>query len=50
MFKRIDHIELLTAAPQRTTAFYIGVLGFHERERARIPETPAGPLDLVSSS
>jgi glyoxylase I family protein len=47
MFKRIDHIELLTAAPERTIAFYTGVLGFRERERARIPETPAGPLDLV---
>jgi glyoxylase I family protein len=47
MFKRIDHIELLTAAPERTIAFYIGVLGFGERERGRIPETPSGPLDLV---
>jgi glyoxylase I family protein len=47
MFKRIDHIELLTAAPERTIAFYISVLGFRERERMRIPETPAGPLDLV---
>ena len=47
MFKRIDHIELLTAAPERTLAFYIGVLGFRERERRRIPETPSGPLDLV---
>ena len=47
MFKRIDHIELLTAAPQRTIAFYIGVLGFRERERGRIPETPSGPLELV---
>jgi glyoxylase I family protein len=47
MFKRIDHIELLTAAPERTIAFYIGVLGFRERERGRIPETPSGPLDLV---
>ena len=47
MFKRIDHIELLTAAPERTLAFYIGVLGFRERERMRIPETPSGPLDLV---
>jgi glyoxylase I family protein len=47
MFKRIDHIELLTAAPQRTLAFYTGVLGFSERERLRIPGTPAGPLDLV---
>ena len=45
MFKRIDHIELLTAAPERTIAFYIGVLGF--RERMRIPETPSGPLDVV---
>jgi catechol 2,3-dioxygenase-like lactoylglutathione lyase family enzyme len=47
MFKRIDHIELLTAAPERTIAFYTGVLGFIERERMRIPETPSGPLDLV---
>jgi glyoxylase I family protein len=47
MFKRIDHIELLTAAPERTIAFYIGVLGFRERERGRIPKTPSGPLDLV---
>jgi glyoxylase I family protein len=47
MFKRIDHIELLTATPERTIAFYTGVLGFSQRERARIPETPAGPLDLV---
>ena len=47
MFKRIDHVELLTAAPERTVAFYVGVLGFRERERMRIPETPAGALDLV---
>jgi len=47
MFKRIDHIELLTAAPERTIAFYTGVLGFRERERTRIPQTPSGPLDLV---
>jgi catechol 2,3-dioxygenase-like lactoylglutathione lyase family enzyme len=47
MFKRIDHIELLTAAPGRAIAFYTGVLGFRERERRRIPETPSGPLDLV---
>ena len=47
MFKRIDHIELLTAAPERAVAFYTGVLGFRERERLRIPGTPSGPLDLV---
>ena len=47
MFKRIDHIELLTGAPERTIAFYIEVLEFRERERTRIPGTPLGPLDLV---
>ena len=47
MFKRIDHIELLTAAPERVVAFYTGVLGFRERERVRIAQTPSGPLDLV---
>ena len=47
MFKRIDHIELLTAAPERAVAFYTDVLGFRERERMRIPSTPSGPLDLV---
>ena len=47
MFKRIDHIELLTAAPERVVAFYTGVLGFRERERMRVPQTPQGPLDLV---
>jgi catechol 2,3-dioxygenase-like lactoylglutathione lyase family enzyme len=46
MFKRIDHIELLTAAPERAVTFYAGVLGFHERERTRVT-TPSGPLDLV---
>ena len=47
MFKRIDHIELLTAAPERTVAFYTDVLGFRERERKKISETPSGPLDLI---
>lgn len=47
MFKRIDHIELLTATPEGTIAFYVDALGFHERERMRIPETPSGPLDLA---
>lgn len=47
MFKRIDHIEVLTAAPERTIAFYVGVLGFRERERVRVPTTPSGPLELA---
>jgi len=46
MFKRIDHIELLTAQPDRAVSFYSGVLGFRERERTQV-QTPSGPLDLV---
>lgn len=46
MFKRIDHIELLTAHPDRAVAFYSDALGFRERERARV-QTPSGALDLV---
>jgi len=47
MFKRIDHIELLTTAPERAVEFYTRTLGFRVRERVRIPATPQGPLDLV---
>jgi glyoxylase I family protein len=47
MFKRIDHIELLTEAPERAISFYVNVLGFRERDRAHIPQTPSGPLDLA---
>jgi glyoxylase I family protein len=47
MFKRIDHIELLAAQPERTVAFYTDVLGFRVRSRDRVPATPLGPLDLV---
>ena len=47
VFKRIDHIELLTAQPKRIVDFYTQVLGFRERSRDRIPSTPQGPLDLI---
>ncbi|HZQ74866.1 MAG TPA: VOC family protein [Burkholderiales bacterium] len=47
MFKRIDHMELLTAAPERAVRFYTETLGFRVRERQRIPQTPRGPLELV---
>ena len=47
MFKRIDHIELLTAQPQRAIDFYTGVLGFRVRSRDRVPQTPMGPLELA---
>jgi glyoxylase I family protein len=47
MFKRIDHIELLTAQPERIERFYTEVLGFKVRSRDRVGPTPQGPLDLV---
>jgi len=47
MFKRIDHIELLTAQPERAIDFYCGVLGFRLRSQDRVPGTPLGPLELV---
>ena len=47
MFKRIDHIELVTARPERAVAFYTEILGFRVRERQRVPASPHGPLDLV---
>jgi glyoxylase I family protein len=47
MFKRIDHIELLTADPGRAIAFYTGVLGFAVRSRDRVASTPLGPLELA---
>ena len=47
LFKRIDHIELLTSHPERIVRFYADILGFRERSRDRIPSTPRGPLDLV---
>jgi glyoxylase I family protein len=46
MFKRIDHIELVTREPERAIRFYSEVLGFKVRARDRVPETPLGPLDL----
>jgi len=47
VFKRIDHIELVTAEPERALEFYTGILGFKVRSRDRVPTTPLGPLDLV---
>src|SRR5690242_21077389 len=48
MFKRIDHVEIVTDKPAETIAFYTDVLGFKVRERDRIPNSGMGvPLDLV---
>jgi glyoxylase I family protein len=37
MFKRIDHLELVTADAQRAERFYTEVLGFKVRERVAVP-------------
>ncbi len=43
MFKRIDHIELVTADEERAVRFYTEVLGFSVRSRSTVP----GGLKLV---
>jgi glyoxylase I family protein len=48
MFKRIDHVELVTDQPERTVQFYTEVLGFKVRLRDRVARSGAGvPIDLV---
>lgn len=48
MFKKIDHVEIVTDQPERTVTFYTDVLGFTIRSRERIERSSAGvPMDLV---
>jgi glyoxylase I family protein len=48
MFKRIDHIEIVTDQLDRTVKFYTEVLGFTVRARDRIERSGLGvPIDLV---
>ena len=48
MFKRIDHVEIVTDQPEPTVAFYTGVLGFTVRSRDRIERSGLGvPMNLV---
>lgn len=48
MFKRIDHVEIVTDQPARTESFYTDVLGFKLKARDRIERPgPAVPIDLV---
>ncbi|HEV2335597.1 MAG TPA: VOC family protein [Stellaceae bacterium] len=46
MFKRIDHVEIVTDQPERTAAFYTGVLGFRVKAQDRI-ERPGSALSLT---
>jgi catechol 2,3-dioxygenase-like lactoylglutathione lyase family enzyme len=48
MFKRIDHVELVTDQPERTIKFYTEVLGFMLKSRIRVERSEEGvPIDLV---
>ena len=48
MFKRIDHVEIVTDQPGRTEEFYTDVLGFTVKARDRIERSGLGvPIDLV---
>jgi glyoxylase I family protein len=46
LFKRIDHVEIVTDKPEQTERFYTDVLGFRVRARDRI-ERPGTALNLV---
>lgn len=46
MFKRIDHIELVTTDEARAVRFYTEVLGFTERMRLAVPGLSLVYLDL----
>ncbi len=47
MFKRIDHVEIVTDKPEETIKFYTDVLGFTVRERDRVPTGPDTALNLA---
>ena len=48
MFKRIDHVEIVTDQLDRTVQFYTEVLGFTIKARDRIERSGLGvPIDLV---
>jgi glyoxylase I family protein len=46
MFKRIDHVEIVTDQPERTARFYTEVLGFTLKAQDRI-ERPGSALNLI---
>ena len=48
MFRRIDHIEIVTDRPEITERFYTDVLGFTVKARDRVERSSLGvPIDLV---
>jgi catechol 2,3-dioxygenase-like lactoylglutathione lyase family enzyme len=47
MFKRIDHVEIVTERQDETVAFYTDVLGFKVKARDRIERPGGTALNLV---
>lgn len=48
MFKRIDHVELVTDQPERMVAFYTDILGFRVKARDHIDKSGRGvPMNLA---
>ena len=48
MFKRTDHVEIVTDQLDQTVQFYTDVLGFRERAPRPIESSSLGvPIDLV---
>src|ERR1700756_3204401 len=48
MFKRIDHVEIVTDQLDRTLQFYTDVLGFRVKIRDRVERSGLGvPINLV---
>jgi len=48
VFKKIDHVEIVTNEPDRSVEFYTGVLGFKVKFRDRVPlPGGTGALDIV---
>jgi len=48
VFKKIDHVEIVTDQPDATVKFYTDVLGFTIRSREHVERSSLGvPMDLV---
>src|SRR5262245_6169130 len=47
MFRKIDHVEIVTDTPDRSVAFYTEHLGFKEQLRQSIPLPDGVTLDIV---
>jgi catechol 2,3-dioxygenase-like lactoylglutathione lyase family enzyme len=40
LFKRIDHVEIVPADPERTIVFYVDILGFRIKSRKEVNAPP----------